>query len=118
MFLVALSKGRLYTDGSQADLWRLFEVCMLLPFFGLLRPIEVVQQAREHFALPGDAAYGYGHQVVITIVDPPIRASAGRLQFSVVVADATLQWTTWLSTGLSSEWRFSRDSTEARATPP
>ena len=69
-------------------------------FYGLLRPVEIIELTVRQLGFPDSILLGGGSALVVLIFRPKTRRYLGRRQFSMVNDEDTVAWVKWFCNGL------------------
>ena len=82
-------------DQKSCDAWMIFSALLLVGFFGLLRPGELLALRAADATLPNSLAVGCSF-AVIRLVRPKNARQMGRLQFTELRHPDAVNWLCWL----------------------
>ena len=99
LLCVMVCKARLLAhesaDQKSCDAWMIFSALLLVGFFGLLRPGELLALRAADATLPNSLAVGFSF-AVIRLVRPKNARQMGRLQFTELRHPDAVNWLCWL----------------------
>ena len=99
LLCVMVCKARLLAhesaDQKSCDAWMIFSALLLVGFFGLLRPGELLALRAADATLPNSLAVGCSF-AVIRLVRPKNARQMGRLQFTELRHPDAVNWLCWL----------------------